>query len=180
MELAETLEVLNQRLRDHFGSAWNNDAIWRVVWAEDQFEKRLMHYNDNGMQLLMPEVREVVKYNYIKGKYILERLVAVPGVDAQELPTTHESYECMWVFEDKDHNALPPIWDAIKFVVDTVHAALGKKSLHSYAEKGPSKEDDEARINKLQEDLFGNENDPLAYGGGVAGFHPIIDKEKVN
>lgn len=184
MELVEPIETINQRLRDHFGAEWDNRPMWRVVWAEDQFEKRLINSYD-GVQLLFPEVREVRKYNYITGKYILEHLVEVPGVNKEELPTTLVSYECMWVFEDKNHNYLPPLWDAAKFVIDTVNAALGKKSLAGYAEKGPSAEDDERRISKLQEDLFGNENDPLAYGGGVAGYHPNEDmqskiKDKVN
>lgn len=173
----ETVEAINKRLTEYFGSAWNGNPIWRVVWSDDQLEKRRMQFSETGLQLLYPEVREVKKYSYIQAKYVLERLVEVPEVSQQELPVLI-SYEPIWVFEDKNHNALPPIWEAAKFVVDTVYAAIGKKSLANYVE---SKEDDETRIRKMQEDLFGNEtdvSDALAYGNGVAGFHP--KKEKVN
>ena len=75
------------------------------------------------------------------------------------------SYEPVWVYRDANDNPLPPIWIATKMVVDVLYAALGKKSLAKYVED-VSPEAQEERIQKLSEELFGNETetaDALAY-----------------
>ena len=140
MELPERVEDLNQRLIDHFGiDSDGGGPIWRVVWSEDQFEKRLGTYDDitkNGIYLrTVTEVREVPKYRqWIQERYILERLVIVPDMNIQELPTVRKSYEPIWTFEDANGNYLPPIWNAIKFVIDTIYARQygPKHSLSKY------------------------------------------------
>src|SRR5689334_9373374 len=98
MELVEKIEVLNSRLVDHFGiDTVTGDAIWRIVFSEDQFEKRLGTYDDitkGGIYLrTVTEVREVPKYRqWIHKKYILERLVLVPETNLPELPCLKQSY----------------------------------------------------------------------------------------
>lgn len=179
----ERLEDLNKRLIDHFSVAWNGEAIFRIVWSEDQFEKQRCEYSEKGILLLYPEIREVPKYRqWIHNKFVLERLVAVPSVNTNDL-TTKVSYEPLFVFEDKDGNALPPRWEAAKFVIDNVMAAQGNDNLTKYADKNEPIEVKEERINRLQEELFGNETntgDALAHGQGVAGFYPNNDmKNKV-
>jgi hypothetical protein len=56
--------------------------------ANDETEKRLMRHMDSGIELLYPAVREVKKYPYLKDLYVLERLVVVPDVNRDELPTS--------------------------------------------------------------------------------------------
>ena len=169
MELTETIESINRQLQDLYGiDTATGVPLWRIAWSDDQFEKRLMEYTPSGMQLCLPEVMEVRKYSYVQHKYILERLVVVPDPYKAELAGEQFSYEPMWVFEDKDHNYLPPRLDASKFIIDTVYAAMGKKSLAKYIEK---LEDSDQRVEKLQEELFGNETavgDALAYKEGVS------------
>jgi len=83
----------------------------------------------------------------------------------QELAGAKQSYEPIWTYRDAQNNALPPIWTATKVVVDILYAALGKKSLRKYIED-TSPEAKELRIDKLQQELFGNESetgDALAY-----------------
>jgi hypothetical protein len=161
MELTESIESINRQLVDLFGiDTITGKPIFRVVWAQDQLEKRLVDTTNEGLFLLTPEVREVIKYPWIKEKYLLERLVLVPDNNKSELPTQRQSYEPLWVFMDSDGNPLPPALWACKFVIDTVYAAMGKKSLRKYvdAEEENPPEEREKRIEKLTEELFGDES----------------------
>jgi hypothetical protein len=166
--MAESIESLNKRLIDHYGiDSDTGRPMFRIVWANDETEKRLMAFTDFGIELIHPEVREVKKYPYLKDLYVLERLVVVPDINQHELPSQKLSYEPIWAYRDVNNNPLPPIWDVTKLIVDTLYAALGKKSLRNYIEPEEGKED---RIKKIQEELFGNEtdvSDALAYKTGV-------------
>lgn len=166
----ESIETLNQRLIDHFGiDSSTGRAMFRIVWANDQLEKRQVDYTDSGVALLFPEVREVKKYSYLKDLYVLEQLVIVPDQNRKELPISILSYEPLWAYCDENKQPLPPIWDATKFVIDILLAVKGKKSMNKYVED-TSIENKNQRIKELQDELFGNETattDALAYKEGV-------------
>jgi hypothetical protein len=161
----EKVESLNRQLTDEYGlDSSTGRSIFRIVWANDQLEKRLTDTLDSGIQLLYPIVREVKKYSYLKDLWVLERLVVVPDINQSELPTSKLSYEPVWAYRDA-----PPDWMGTKFIVDTLYAALGKKSMAKYVEPA-SAQDREKRISKLQEELFGNETevtDALTYKEGI-------------
>jgi hypothetical protein len=161
MELTESIESLNQQLIDLFGiDTISGQAIWRISWSENEYEHKRMDYSPGGIKLLFPEVFRVKKYPYIKERYVLERLVIVPEVSQSEIPASKVSYEPMWTFESATGEYLPPIIGAAKFVVDTVYASLGKTSLRKYVEdeSETTPEGREQRIDKLQEELFGDES----------------------
>lgn len=168
----ESIDTLNERLRHHFGlDSDTGRSMFRIVWAEDQTEKREVS-DVEGMQLLFPIVKEVKKYPYLKGMHVLERLVVVPDVNQNELPTQKLSYEPVWAYCDAHRLPVPPIWTATKFIVDTLYAALGKKSLRKYIEdeKETTQEGREQRICEMQAELFGNETntaDALRYRQGI-------------
>jgi len=170
MELTETIDSLNMQLADLYGvDTITGDPIWRIVWSEDQFEKRLMDVTDGGITLLVPEVRLVPKYRqWVHQKYVLERLVVIPEVNIPELPATKISYEPIFVFMDKNDNYLPPIFPVAQIVIDTIYAAQGKSSLAKYVENA-----DEEKIKSVQEIhdyLYGDETDvtdSLRYKTGV-------------
>lgn len=166
----EKIETLNQRLIDHYGIYTSTgQPMFRIVWADDQTETRMVQNLESGVELLYPIPREVKKYNYLKDVYVLEQLVVVPEMNRLELMGLKLSYEPLWAYSDKDRNPVPPQWDATKFIVDAMYAAMGKKSLRKYIED-ISPEAQEKRITGLQEELFGNENDTtdaLAYREGV-------------
>ena len=166
----ETLEVLNQRLIDHYGiDTVNGLPMFRIVWANDQVEKRLVDTLDSGVKLLYPIVREVKKYPYLKNLYVLERLVIVPEINQDELPVSKLSYEPVWAYRDEHGKALPPIWIPTQFIVDTLYAALGKKSIRKYTED-VSPEALDKRITDICDELFGDENDitdAMAYGEAI-------------
>lgn len=173
MELTESIESINQQLIDLFGiDTITGLPMYRVVFSEDQLEKRLTQFTDSGLQLLHPEVRLLPKYRqWIQEKYVLENLVVVPIYSQSELPANKLTYEPLYVFETNEGVALPPTVWAAKFAVDSVHAAMGKHSMTKYVDdavKNPHLAQE--RIAKLERELFGNETelgDALAHREGV-------------
>jgi len=176
MELAESIESINQLLRDHYGiDTESNQSMWRVVWANDQYEKVWRDTTPEGLHTLYPQIYEVPKYMTSRDRYILERLVLVPNQNSRELLGLKKSYEPIWTFQTHDKIYLPPKWEAAKFLVDLVLAAIhGNRGGMAKYKEDLSIEAQEERIKKLQEELFGNETsvgDSLSYGSAVAGFH---------
>lgn len=182
METSESIESLNRQLADLYGiDTVTGQAIWRIVWSEDQFEHRRGIYEDyspGGLYIrTVDEVRWVPKYRqWIKEKYVLERLVVVPEANIRELPATKTSYEPMFPFQTASGGYLPPRLDASKFVIDLVYAAQGKQSAAKYKDPlaGLTTEEQiemkNIELDILEEELFGNETDTgdaLAHGEAI-------------
>lgn len=166
---------INNQLREHFGiDTVTSEPIWRCAWANDQYEMRLVDTTPEGLQLLYPELKLRPKYPWVKDRWILERLVQVPDFQAFELGGKKVSYECMWRFEDRNNFPVIPIFEACKFIVDLVYASQGKSSLAKYKdpEAGDPLEAKKARVDKLVEELFGDESDLLGrtVTGEAVGF----------
>src|SRR5215510_8856820 len=131
--MAENLETVNDYLACNWGiDTEDKQPIYRVVWAPDQYEKRLMDHTDSGIQLLHPEVREVPKYSYLPAAFLLERRALVPADQKNELAGIHKSYEPLWCFVDHFGNPVRPTIQACSFIIDCVNAAMGKSSLAKY------------------------------------------------
>lgn len=166
------LRILNKKLIDYYGRT-ENFANFRVVWSEDQLEKRLCTHTNEGWSLLQPEMREVPKYKqWIQNKYILEGLTAVPDFQSKEL-ATKLSYEPIWVFE-KDNEAVYPSWGAVRFVLDNLKAKATGTSYVRYKDPAEDPEkfayEQKKEIDSLHEEMFGNETqtaDALAYKEGI-------------
>jgi hypothetical protein len=169
----ESIETLNTRLKDHFGTDISSDRpIFRIVWANDETEWRRVTDTEEGIVLLFPEVKLCKKYPYMKDLYVLERLVIIPEFQQAELPTSKMSYEPLWAYCDAVRNPLPPVWNATKLVIDSLYAALGKTSLVKYvdSEKNTTPEGRDQRISEMQMELFGDETevgDALRYKEGI-------------
>ncbi len=169
MELREPIESINHKLLIEYGTEFGGSPRFRVVWSEDQYEKRWTNFTDDGFELIRPEVRELPKYKqWIRARYILERLVPVSG---ETDLLTKVSYEPAWVFQDKRGNYLPPFFEGCKFVVESIFAQMNAANTHTkYKDKNISKEERMAELQKVEDELFGNETDVgdhLAYGTGV-------------
>ncbi len=163
----ESIPILNGRLKDLYGKTSGGDqALWRIVWSEDQFEIRFGDYEDRTTEGLLirqvSEYRKVPKYRqWIHAKYVLERLIVVPETNTTEL-TTKLSYEPIYVFEDGEGNPLLPIWNAIEFVIKQVYKNMEQ---HNTVPKYQDPESDtvnakeirEQDILNLERDLYGNE-----------------------
>jgi hypothetical protein len=187
MELLESVETINKRLRDEFGIELTSDRpIYRVVWSNDQLEKRMSKYTPEGVELLQPQVFEVPKYKqWAADRYILERLsyVDTSGENAQ-MTVNSISYEPIWSFVDNKLNALPPRYEVCKIVIDTIHASIyGDHSLRKYKDDNAgSLEETQQRVSTIQQELFGNETDTgdaLAHGEAIV-VPRNFEKEKVN
>lgn len=174
MELREPIEEINENLVRMFGRHSDDRPNFRVVWSEDQFEQRWTDRTDEGFELIHPEVRLLPKYRqYIRARFILERLIPVVGeTDLVE----KTSYEPAWVFQDRFQNYLPPYFEGCKFVIESIFSKIDSAGSHvKYKDKNVSPEERALAIQKVQDDLFGNETnvgDHLAYGTGVT-----VDKE---
>lgn len=168
MELREPIEDINKKLLDKYGKYTDGRPNFRVVFSDDQFEKRWTDFTDDGFQLLQPEVRELPKYRqYIRHRYILERLIPVVG---ESDLTTKTSYEPAWVFQDKNQNYLPPFFDGCVLIIDSILERAGHTGHVKYKDSNVSVEEREANLKKVENELFGNETnvgDHLAYGTGV-------------
>lgn len=184
--MTKDIELINQQLIDLFGiDTITGQAIWRVVWSEDQFEHRLGTYSDytkSGLYLrTVTEVRYVPKYRqWIKERWVLEKLTLVPEANIAELPANKISYEPMYVFESANKKYLPAKIEACEFVINSINARLGKATTARYkdpdagltTEQQIEKRDDELKA--LQAELFGNETvvgDALTYHEGVVVPH---------
>lgn len=164
MAYEQEVRDINQLLIDHFGiDTSSSHPIWRVVWSDDQWETRLSDTTLEGIRLLYPERMRLLKYSHIRDRWILECLSAVPEINQEELCGLKISYEQRWTFEDKNGNPLPPTFWACKFVIDTIHAATGRKSLRKYVDPEATEEGriqaKKERTDRLVEELFGDESD---------------------
>ena len=156
------VEVLNVRLREFFGiDTESTRPIWRVVWANDQYEKRLSDCTPAGIQLLYPELQELPKYQDKRDRWVLERLVIVPDFQQFELGGLKTSYEPIWTFNDRHGNYQDPKWEACYFLVNLVYAAMGKAPMPRYIDPDSVEplEKQRQRIDQLVEELFGDESD---------------------
>lgn len=168
MEITENVDRLNKRLRDVYGvDTVTGKEMWRVVWSNDQIEKRLDTWQDRTPEGIfireVYEAREVKKYPYIVDRYILENLQGVPFTNDKEMLGLRMSYEPMWTFEDRNGNYLPPYFEGCQFIIDTIHQALGKKQAPiKHPDAGKDREqilkEKADRLNNITDELFGDQS----------------------
>lgn len=158
MYLREAIEDINEKLINRYGRYYDGRPNFRVVWSEDEFEKRLTGYTDEGFELIHPEVRLLPKYRqYIREMYILERLVPVVG-ETDLIEKT--SYEPAWVFRNKVGEYLPPFFDGCVHVIESILSVINKANTHvRYKDKNVPGEERLAHLKAVEADLFGNETD---------------------
>jgi hypothetical protein len=162
--LPNNIREINKLLQEHFGidteSGW---CMWRISWSNDQYEMRLTDTTPKGIALLFPEVMNMPKYSWIKNRWILENLVLIPEQQQMEIPQFKKSYECIWKFEDRRKEYIEPVFEAAKFIIDVVHAAKGYSPIRKYIDPESKEpiEEKKKRIDKLVEELFGDESSLL-------------------
>lgn len=173
MYTIESLKVLNKRLKSQYSTHSDNRPIWRIVWSEDQFERRFGTFEDSVDGIFLRRVtewREVRKYNYIHDKYILEELVIVPEYQQSELGVKL-SYEPTYVYMDKNGNPLPPKWEITEFVINMKMTMRGHENkMAKYTDPSIDPENRNKELQKMFDQLFGNETDvtdALHYREGI-------------
>lgn len=181
MELREPIDLINKRLIQRYGKYMDGQPNFRVVWSDDQFEKRWTDFTDDGFELINPEVRELPKYkHYIQQRFILERLIPIVG---ETDLTTKIGYEPAWVFQDRFQHYLPPFFDGCVHVIETLLSQIDHAGHHTkYKDESVTPEARAAALQKMTEELFGNETevgDHLTYGTGVVVPGVMEEKSKL-
>lgn len=165
------VKIFNRKLKEVYGKHLDGRQLFRLIWSESELEKRYGTYNVfYGNIYIRTEtgVLEVRKYNYIKERYILERLVYMPSREIVGSENGH--YECVYVFQDKDGNYLKPIWKALEYICHKLlHGRVVPKS-----ESILANEEKDAMDKETAEflDYLNQEQSPLAAA--------LADKEAVS
>ncbi len=182
------LAHINDWLIDKYGYFCEFHPKYKIVWSDDQLEKRYGTFEDfTSGGLFIREytgVREVPKYQYISERYVLERCFGVP--EGNEELVTKTTYEPIWTFEGKNREFLLPITDALWWIIEGIHAAENKAAGVRYKDPrediNTQEEQAVARKRKIYEALYGDItpiSDALDYGSAVSiGNTNMWDKQK--
>lgn len=108
----ENVKEINEGLKREFGKNLRGEANFRVSWSNTQTEVRRREYNEFHGELFVRTVRETsecLKYPLIRDRWIIEMWVAPNPVYTDEIVSAREkgSYECIYIFQDKDGQYLP-------------------------------------------------------------------------
>lgn len=104
------VNTINKWLLATYGEGPNERPIFRVCFSNDLVEKRIGDLKDPSAvmehRLDKSKVTEVLKYNYLPDRWILEKIVYAPNQEIAGSKYCH--YEPVYVFQDKDCNYLAP------------------------------------------------------------------------
>lgn len=117
--MSESVDTLNKRLAEYYGRSPAGLPIYRLVFSDSQTEKRRGEFEEFLGKIFLRRVfgvREVPKYPYVKGRWILEVWLPIshPEIYNSEY---NGSYEPLWVFQDINGNHQQPIWKAIQLLI---------------------------------------------------------------
>ena len=168
--MSPEIERINQSLKDSYGIDTDSGLpMWRVVWSDDQLEKRLTKYTPAGIELIHEQVYELPKYQHVRHRWILENLVLVPEHQRKELCGIKKSYELLFTFEHQGTGAaLPPKYEVCQFVIQLVETAKSGQFDKARYQQDPDKAKKE--LEEMHDYLWGNEtaiSDHTQFGTGV-------------
>lgn len=123
------IHLINRKLREQFGEDFLKQPFFRIVWSDDEIEKRYSNFRDfiPGTNVLIRdviEVREVKKYQ-MEPQYILERLFFNRHnkeiLDNKTYNPQTCTYEPFWAFGHEKtksgQKAKQPVWRAIELLI---------------------------------------------------------------
>lgn len=162
------IHLINRRLRDIYGKDFLGQAIYRVVWSDDEIEKRFSTFEDYvpGTNILLrrvTEVREVKKYSYLEPQYVLEKLFFNQHnkeiLDNKTLNPQTCTYEPLWAFGRENKHPKPVVWRAVELILMmSVNPKKLTPSEMNDAELKQAFEDEKLMMDLLNEHI---KNDPL-------------------
>ena len=169
----ETIETLNRRLVERYGTDILLRARDRIVWSTDQLEKREAEFSDfHAIHTLLrtaKEVREVRKYPDFLDRYVLEMLIYCPFPDVKN----HNGYEPLFVFQRNDGTPLTPIWSAIEFIIKRLMTKVELKSDADFVQE------DEKEAEKEAQEFLELLEDPTRIADGELKNSLTIDTPKI-
>jgi hypothetical protein len=120
METTDSL-IINSWLGTMPAVSLRTEPMFRLVWSDDQYEIRTGVFAKFIAGIKVSEekrTQNVLKYNWIKERWIVEQWFPPEVCMLEELPeSVRGSYEPIYVFEDKDSNALPLKLEVVQFLV---------------------------------------------------------------
>lgn len=120
LNIMERIDILNERLKNTFGTIIDGRVKYRLSWSTTQTEVRKDSYNVfYGNIFLRREenvVKEVPKYPYDKDRWVLEYLTydCPPNL----VSAFNGSYEPIWIFRDGKGQYLHPNWAVLEFMIN--------------------------------------------------------------
>ena len=124
MTKSSTVDSINKVIRNR-GSNIFNQPLFRVVFSDDQIEKRRGTYTDLTEQGILlrtvTEVRDTPKYPWCAGRWILERWFPPSMTYHPDIISARNGdYVCIYVFQDKNRNFLPPLFKVVDIIINQV------------------------------------------------------------
>lgn len=145
MVINSEVDKINKTLKIH-GSNEYGDPNFRVVFSKDQTERRMGTFNDYFNKIFIrqvKEVREVEKYPWIKEKWILERWAPGELGHHKDLVTFKNGiYICVYVFQDKEGNYLPPLLKVCEILIKCLLNPVSQSEMITRDENIESKKDE--------------------------------------
>ena len=132
------IDRINQQLVEKYGlEVSSRRPIFRVIHSNTTTERRLGDFHDftnSGIFIrTVREVREVLKYAYLRDTWILERLTWVGGGNPELPEAKGYEYETVWAFRDKHGNPLYPHFNIIVLMLDImINGPKEKKTESDY------------------------------------------------
>jgi hypothetical protein len=115
--MSDLVDRLNQDLEIQHGCTPYGKAKYRVVFANDQRERRFGVYNEFHGDLFIRQIKglqETPKYPYLKNMWVLEVWMSPEKVFCHDIPETqYGSYEPLFSFQDDKGNPIPVIPDIV-------------------------------------------------------------------
>lgn len=114
-------DLVNRNLKVG-GTNLLGQPLYRIIWSDNELEKRIGTFKDYFGGIFIREVREarlVPKYNYISERWVLERWIPPELCYNPELPDSQwGSFEPIYVFQDKYGKALPFSERVVHFIIN--------------------------------------------------------------
>lgn len=112
------LEEINKRLANTYGRNLMGQPFFRIITSNDAYETRVGTFNEFYGSIFIRSfigAKKVLKYNYIRDRYILEMWKYEHMQPTKELPNP-DGYEIIYLFEDKFGRPLPLEWKVIQII----------------------------------------------------------------
>jgi hypothetical protein len=140
-----------KRINDYLKLQEHNikgEPIFRLVWAEDQFEMREGTFNEFKGELFVRTVygvKRTPKYPYVKGCWVLEQYFSPEVTQIKEIKD-HNGYEAIYTFIHK-FQPLQLRLRVVELIMKAKHEArkssmLSKSLLQNYLDDKEKKADD--------------------------------------
>jgi len=150
------VEDINRIIKVH-GTNQYGDPLFRVVFSDDQTERRNGIYEDYSGDIYVKtvkEIREVKKYPWVKAKWILERWASGEISHHPSLVSDKNGvFICVYVFQDINQNYLPPLLKVTEIVISNLlHPRMKSEALAQ--DKEILSKEEKIEVDKIEEEII--------------------------